>query len=191
MEHNPSRHHRKSIRLKEWDYAEPGAYFVTLCVHGRECLFGKIVNGGMRLNECGGIVHDEWKRTFQIRPELHIDEFVIMPNHFHAIIFIRDSRRGDPPVAPTKMRPHGPKPFSIGAAMAGFKSVTTKRINQIRNTPGSPVWQRNYYDHICRNGNELNRIREYIRNNPSQWDSDEENPCGKSPRYVAMLNPQQ
>ncbi|MGB8645104.1 MAG: hypothetical protein WCF84_07695 [Anaerolineae bacterium] len=87
----PSKHHRRSIRLKGYDYSQPGAYFITLVTNDRECLFGEIVNGEMRLSECGRIVQEEWLRTAKIRPNVQLDEFVIMPNHFHAVLIITDA----------------------------------------------------------------------------------------------------
>jgi len=143
----------------------------------------------MILNVYGKIIRDEWMRTAQIRKEIEIGEFIVMPNHFHGIVFIRgrgdrpvaplatiaDSIQGRPPVAPTEDRP-GPKPKSISSFLAGFKSSVTKRINKLRETPGAPVWQRNYYERIIRNGIEFNRICEYIASNPVNWNDDENNP---------------
>ena len=131
----------------------------------------------MVLNGTGEIVDKEWIRSAEIRREIELDVFVVMPNHFHGIVFLRgdgDSRRGDRPVAPTTK--HGPQPKSIGALIAGFKSTVTKRINESRQTPGMMVWQRNYYEHILRDDDDLNRIREYIINNPARWAEDEDNP---------------
>ena len=164
---------RRSIRLQGYDYSKAGAYFVTICTQNRECLFGEIVNGEMRLNEAGRVVADEWLKTAEIRDEIELDEWVVMPNHVHGILVIAD-RRGDPPVAPTNrpVAPTGPQPRSIGAVMAGFKSAATKRINELRQTPGIKLWQRNYWEHIVRNEPELNRIQEYIHNNPAQWELD-------------------
>jgi putative transposase len=200
-------HSRRSVRLQGYDYSRSGAYFMTICVRDRECLFGEIADGKMELNPFGKIVSEEWKGTFQIRHELKMDEYVIMPNHFHGIIVIRDvpvgatrrvahnattvntGERATQRVAPTNGT--GPESGSIGAIIGQFKSISTKRINRLRNTPGHPVWQRNYYDHIIRDEKSLFQIRTYIRNNPSNWDSDEENPvCGRPPRYVALPNPQ-
>lgn len=192
---------RRSIRLKGYDYSQDGAYFVTLCTYNRECLFGKIHNKKMILSALGKIVADEWEKTPQIRKEIKLDEWVLMPNHFHAVVFIiNDSHRtgdyctGDQPVARTwhpsiprtshpliprtslpSIAPTGPKSKSIAALMAGFKSSVTKHINKKRNRPGCPVWQRNYYEHIVRNEESLNRIRKYIQNNPLKWDLDKNN----------------
>jgi len=195
MKFNPEIHHRRSIRLRGYDYSRNGAYFVTICSWNRECLFGSItgVKSGkpeMVLNEYGEIVRDEWSRTALIRKEIDIDEFIVMPNHFHGIVFIRgrgdrpvaqmatitNEMRGDRPVAPTEDRP-GPRPQSIGSFLAGFKSIATKRINEIRQTPSAPVWQRNYYERIVRDEIEFDRIREYIIDNPANWKDDENNPA--------------
>ena len=88
------RYHRRSIRLKGYDYTQPGAYFVTICTHGRKMLFGRVVDGEMALNEFGEIVREEWFKTAQVRPyvRLYEDEFVVMPNHIHGIIWIVESR---------------------------------------------------------------------------------------------------
>jgi putative transposase len=95
MTFNPAKHHRHSIRLPEYDYTQPGAYFVTICVKNRDCLFGEIVNGEMRLNEYGEIVTEKWRWLAQQYPYVKLDEFIVMPNHFHGILWIRDiSRRG-------------------------------------------------------------------------------------------------
>jgi putative transposase len=194
MKFNPEIHHRRSIRLKGYDYSRNGAYFVTICSWNRECLFGEIAGmkaskPEMLLNEYGKIVRDEWMGTSLIRKEIEIDEFVVMPNHFHGIVVIwgRGDRpvaplttivgsiQGRPPVAPTEDR-SGPKPKSIGSFLAGFKSIATKRINENRQSTGAPVWQRNYYERIVRNEIECKRIREYINNNPANWNDDENNP---------------
>ena len=190
MKYDPEIHHRRSIRLRGYDYSQAGAYFVTICTQGRECFFGDIVEGEMRLNDAGRVVADEWIKSAEIRREIELDDWGVMPNHFHGILVIagRDTvfgGRGDRPVAPT-----GPQPRSIGAVMAGFKSAVTKRINERRKTPGEKLWQRNYWEHVIRNESELNRIREYIHNNPSQWEMDKLNPQhpawnGKGDRPVA------
>jgi len=125
-------------------------------------MLGNIVNGEMRANKFGRIIETEWLKTPQIRKNVELDEYVVMPNHFHAILFI--IRRGVLQYAPTnKFRSPSQ---TIGSIVRGFKSAVTKRTNKLRNTPGIPVWQRNYYERVVRNENELNRIREYIQNNP-------------------------
>jgi putative transposase len=155
VKYNLDTHHRRSIRLKEYDYSPAGGYFVTVCTHKGECFLGKIVNGKMVLNEYGKIVRDEWLKTKQIRKNIKIDEFVVMPNHVHGIIIIMDSGRGTLQLAPTVEQFAKPVSNSIPTIIRLFKSATTKRINQIRHTPGIHVWQRNYYEHVIRNEDDL------------------------------------
>ncbi len=179
---NPDIHHRRSVRLKGYDYSQVGVYFVTICAHNRECLFGEIVEmvgkQEMVLNEFGQVVQDEWVRSAEIRAEIALGEFVVMPNHFHGIVRIVNDRRGDRPVAqmPVATTIPGPQPKSIGALLAGFKSAVTKRINEIRKSPGVPVWQRNYHEHIIRNDADYNRIAEYVAANPQRWIEDRLHP---------------
>jgi len=175
MKYDPQNHHRHSIRLKDYDYSQAGGYFITICTHNRECLLGEIENGQMMLNEYGRIVMREWSKTDKIRTDVQLDNFVVMPNHIHGIIVIC---RGVLQYAPTEYTPSSFKPPSqtIGAIVRGFKSAVAKQINRLRNTLGAPVWQRNYYEHIIRNEKELNHLREYIINNPLQWELDRENP---------------
>ncbi len=197
MKFNPETHHRRSIRLKNYDYIQPGAYFITIVTNKRQCLFGKIENGVMRLNEFGEIVRDEWFKSNEIRREIVLNdyEFVVMPNHIHGIVWIVENNdmgtngniivgaNGRSPLQKQSNKNQPPthsdsplirmSPKSISSFVAGFKSAVTKQINQLRQTPGIPVWQRNYYEHITRNDDELQRIREYIINNPINWELDE------------------
>jgi len=189
MTYDPRKHHRCSIRLKGYDYTQAGAYFVTIVTHDRECLFGEVVDGQMRLNPFGEIVREEWFRTAVVRPYVMLapDEFVVMPNHIHGIIWITGGR-GDPvgrPYDPVgrphdndrdDQRSHGPAAGSVGAIIGQIKSIAAKRINALRGTPAAPVWGRNYYEHIIRYETSLNRIRRYIAANPSQWAEDHEHP---------------
>jgi REP element-mobilizing transposase RayT len=200
MKYNPEFHHRRSIRLKEYDYSQAGAYFVTLCVWQKKCLFGTIVDGIMNLNGNGRIVEKEWLNTGAVRPHVDLDEYMVMPNHFHGILVIGNNdlvgarrclaqnampqdetmssecgaihgeTRATQRVAPTI------KSGTMGAIIGQFKSMVTKQINIIRDTAGAPLWQRNYYEHIIRDERELYAVRKYIRYNPQKWDEDEENP---------------
>jgi REP element-mobilizing transposase RayT len=189
MTYDPTKHHRRSIRLKGYDYTQPGIYFITLVTFQRKLIFGDILDGVMRLNNIGRIVKAEWLRTTEIRPYVTLDEYVIMPNHIHGIIIINDNNSpvGATGGSPLQTRqtdiksPHGPAPQSLGAMIAGFKSAATRQLNRTRNTPGKPVWQRNYYDHIIRDEEEWDHIRKYIQANPSQWQTDRENPNTQSP----------
>ncbi|QUW01469.1 transposase [Chloracidobacterium sp. MS 40/45] len=263
MRYDPERHHRRSIRLKDYDYTRMGAYFVTLCTRNRTCLFGEIVAGEMRLNEYGEIVQEEWFRSAEIRREIVLfsDEFVVMPNHIHGIVRIVESPNAhvgatgptagatdatvgatdatagatdatagatdatagatdatagatdatagatdatvgatdatagatdamvgatDATVGATGRSPlQGPAKRSLASFVAGFKSAVTKRINDRRGTPGATVWQRNYYEHIIRHEESLNRIRAYILNNPLQWHLDHEHaPATDAPPWA-------
>ncbi len=172
MKFDPAQHHRRSIRARGYDYSKPGAYFVTICVNQHECLFGEVIGEAVQLNECGKIVWDEWTKTPTLRPDIDLDVFVVMPNHLHGILIITDRRRGVLQYAPTFRSPSQ----TIGALVRGFKSAVTKRINEMRNTPGVAIWQRNYYDHIVRNDDDLLRCRQYILDNPLKWELDENHP---------------
>ncbi|MFH1061568.1 MAG: transposase [Candidatus Omnitrophota bacterium] len=167
---------RKKHRLKDYDYTQNGLYYVTICTYDRELLFvgprRDVAYTIYEINENGKIVQDEWTKIEQLRNNIVLDEYVIMPNHIHGIIIINDtatSRRG----------PTGKfgKPISgsLSTIIGLFKTAVTKRINQKRNTPGKSVWQKSFYDHVIRNDTSLQNIREYIRNNPLTWDNDEEN----------------
>jgi putative transposase len=183
MTYDPTRYHRRSIRLAGYDYSREGAYFITICSAGRACIFGQICDGRMQLSSAGAIVNEEWHRSAEIRRELRLDAFVVMPNHIHGIVFVIAPSVGAHGGAPSGGAPvphpsllDGRRPRSLGSFVAGFKSATTSRINAERGTPGEPIWQRNYYDHIVRNAADLGRIRRYIAANPARWSMDRENP---------------
>lgn len=144
----PNKHHRRSIRIPGYDYAEPGAYFITVCAFNKALLFGEISEGEMHLNAEGLIVAEEWVRTERVRPNLSLDEYVVMPNHLHAIVIVDHDVGATRWVAHENRQTPGPSPDSIGAIVGQFKSVSTKRINARANTPGNRVWQRNYYEHV-------------------------------------------
>ena len=171
---DPRKHHRRSIRLRDYDYSRPGAYYVTICSHRRECLFGEVVGSEMRYNEFGRGVCECWEGLPKRYPNVDLDEWIVMPNHMHGIIVIVDDRcRGGSRTAPTK---NVIKRKPLGRLIGAFKTVSTKHINEMRGTPGAMAWQRGYYEHIIRDGADLNRIRRYIRNNPARWAEDENNP---------------
>jgi putative transposase len=163
---NPLLSHRRSIRLKGYDYSQSGVYFITMCTHNRELLFEEEI--------VTNILDKEWLNTGRIRQNVILDEFVVMPNHLHGIIVITHGV-GAYGHTPLQNRFKSPSK-TVGAIIRGFKSTTTKQINLFHNTPGIPIWQRNYYDHIIRNEDEMNKIREYIKNNPLKWSLDRENP---------------
>jgi len=185
MKYNPEIHHRRSIRLKGYDYTQPGAYFVTFCAYQRLHLFGEVVNGEVILNGRGKIARDEWFKTAELRPyvKLYEDEFVIMPNHGHGIIWIVDEVDEGRPVGirrrriPTDNIEKFGKPVkgSIPTIVRAYKSAVTYAVNKLENQRGAVLWQKNYYEHIIRNERELNNITQYIRNNPLNWQLDRDN----------------
>ncbi len=187
VKYNSEKHHREALRLKGYDYTQRGAYYVTICTQRRSCLLGTIKDGEMVLNHAGEMVQKIWNDLSIKCPEMVIDEFIIMPNHVHGIIFIVgaplvgalcvESRMGGQNRAGTRPAPTA----SLGDIVGIFKSISTHHyaINVHTNNWTSfhgKLWQRNYYDHIIRSDNELNRIRQYILNNTLQWDNDENNP---------------
>ncbi len=178
MKYDPEKHHRRSIRIPGYDYSQGGMYFVTICTRDRECLFGDMVDGGMRLNKFGYIVHEEWEKSVEIREEIELDAFVVMPNHIHGVVIITVGNVGATGRSPLRS---GPPKRSLGALVGGLKSAVTKRINDLRGTPGIPIWQPNYYEHIIRNAESLTRIRQYIFDNPARWAFDRENPAATTP----------
>jgi len=156
---------KPSNRLPGYEYNRPGAYFIIICTHKRQNLFGALDENRVVLNNIGKIVESEWYRTGYLRANVGIfkDEFIINPNHFHGIIWILDVGETGP-VA--RINPGGIQPNSLGSIIGQFKSQVTRKVNQIRETPKQSVWQRNYYERIIRNVKELNYIRNYIENNP-------------------------
>jgi len=178
MRRQHGRHQRRSIRLKDYDYSQPGAYFITVRTVNLECIFGRISNGAMRLNMYGKIVRKCWDDLPNHYLNVKLDVFVIMPDHVHGIIFIENDPdyyvgAGFKP-APTKETK--PKKHGLPEIIRAFKTFSSRRINKRRNTVGSPVWQRGFYDHVIRNEQDLNRIRDYIINNPLRWHLDKYNP---------------
>ena len=184
MTYNPDIHHRSSVRLKEYDYSLNGLYFITVCAQDKKCLFGKITDGTMRLNDAGRIVEVELMKTPQIRPNMVIHEHIIMPNHIHFIIQITHRRGGlNPPdninetnvinIMGNEQRgciqggfnPPLQYANTIGSMVRGFKSTVTKQI-------GHSIWQRNYYEHIIRNQHSYEEISDYIITNPLRWEKD-------------------
>lgn len=191
MKYDPDVHHRRSIRWKGFDYSAAGAYFVTVCVQGRECFFGKMVGGEMVMNAAGKMVQSTWETLPERFPHLALDECVVMPNHFHGILWIvgaplvgapgqdiqkpihtrADARRAGTRPAPT-----------LGDIVGAFKSLSTNAYIEGVNNHGWPpfagrLWQRNYYERVIRDEEEMRAARQYIRENPATWDIDAENPA--------------
>ena len=188
---------RKSIRLKEYDYSQPGAYFVTICTQNRLCLFGDVVNAEMVLNDPGRMVWQWWEELNNKFPNMETDAGMVMPNHFHGILMFHEpvgaTLRGRPGgrketddrVDSDEGHPHRGAPTidapTLGDVAGWFKTMTTNEYIRSVKEHGWPrfsgkLWQRDYYEHIVRDDDELNRSREYIIYNPANWDADEDNP---------------
>ena len=178
-------HKRKSIRLRNWNYASHGYYFVTICVNNRQCLFGKIINNQIILNEYGKIIKFTWLDLVNHNRGILLDEFVVMPNHIHGIIIVG---AGSKPALIISGAGLEPAPTALSEIVRQFKTFSANLINKLRNAPGVKLWQRNYYDHIIRNEQSLNALRAYINNNPIQWSTDKYNrfcPPACPPKAVA------
>jgi REP element-mobilizing transposase RayT len=189
------RYGRRSIRLKGYDYTRDGAYFVTVCTHGRAHVFGTVVNDEMRSNACGREVDRSWVWLAEQYPYVRLDEWIVMPDHIHGIVVITDGmntegpRRGGSRTAQTRtvsparfvdgpnvgVNHSGsvpPKRKPLGRLIGAFKTVSTRRVNDLRSTPGARLWQRNYYDHVKRKELSMRHTREYIARNPLLWEPD-------------------
>jgi putative transposase len=169
---------RRSIRLPDYDYTADGAYFFTICTCEKACVFGEIIESVMILNEWGQIVQAEWEKTAALRPYIELDAFVVMPNHFHGILVIKDTvDQGMMHHAPTKNSPSSrqfskPQADSVASIMGTFKAAVTRQINRLRGEISPPIWQRNYYEHIIRDPQRYEFIRSYIETNPQRWVED-------------------
>lgn len=169
---------RKSLRLRDYDYARVGMYFMTICAHDRACLFGSILADKMHMNELGSVIENCWNALPERHPQISLDAFVVMPNHVHGIVVIEAAEPGAMNRAPT-----------LGEVVRAFKARCTRAWNAATHRPGhATLWQRNYHEHVIRNASDLTRIREYIENNPAQWAIDRNNPaCDSAPDAASSL----
>ena len=168
---------RRSIRLKGFDYSNPGAYFVTICVQNKKCIFGRVVNGTMVLNRYGKLAEQKLKSIPHRHENTAIHHFIVMPNHVHAIIEIYSPDDKTvvgvihelplPRQLKTGMKER--RTMLIPMIVGEYKMQTAKEINHLRNNAGERFWQRNYYEHILRNDADYDKCAEYIRNNPLTW----------------------
>ncbi|NMB68413.1 MAG: hypothetical protein GYA20_06600 [Chloroflexi bacterium] len=174
-------HHRHSIRLRGYDYTAAGAYFITICTHGRACLFGPVVDGEMRLSEIGKIAQAQWDQIPARFENVEMGPNVVMPNHMHGILIVR---AGLAPAPGVNMRqPQGPGqpqglplPKTVGDIVGAYKSLVVNeclKVYKSQNRFLGKVWQRNYYEHIIRDEQSYENIAAYILNNPRQWDADQ------------------
>ena len=168
--YNPYIHHRRSIRLKGYDYSQAGLYFITICCQDRICRFGHIENGEMILNAYGKIAYDEWAKLSDRFPNFKMNVFQIMPNHMHGIILLNDTVVGATArVAPT----------TVCDIVGAYKSLVANgclHIYKMNNEIMGKLWQRNYYEHIIRNEQSHHNISAYIINNPAKWKEDKFHP---------------
>lgn len=181
---DPRIHHRRSIRLKGYDYASEGMYYITLCVADRGCLFGGITDGGMALSAFGRIVDETWQWLELQYNHVELGPYVVMPNHLHGILILKTDNMsgvwngsgndvGGSRTAPTNTSSSAiAKRKTIGRLIGAFKTVSTKKINVLRGTAGDVVWQRDYSDHVIRNEQSCDFITNYIWSNPEKWESD-------------------
>ena len=213
MNYNSQKHHRRSIRLAEYDYSKGGEYFVTICTRNSEQILSNPpkpdVNIGValaathlletppnpepdsafqfELTPIGEIVDRNWRTLPERFPVISLDEYVIMPNHLHGIVFINESdqsRQGDAGkrvgARPTPTAQISPPTPTLGMIVGAFKSKSVKDVLAHIEENGldmiGKIWQRNYFERVIRNERDLDNIRTYIRNNPVNWDQDDENP---------------
>ena len=183
---DPKKHHRRSIRLPEYDYAQAGAYYVTIVAWHRESRFGEVMNKEMMLSSFGLLAKQQWEKLPNRFPNIELGAFVIMPNHIHGIIVTTSGRGTAKDLnnldgersrrAPTREGFQKPVNGSVPTIIRSYKSAVAYRINLMRRTQGVPVWQRNYWEHIIRNQQDLQNKTDYIEANPILWDEDDENP---------------
>jgi REP element-mobilizing transposase RayT len=194
MPYDPRKHHRRSVRLRGYDYAGGGTFFVTICAHRKEPLFGEVAGGEIRLNAVGEIARDEWYRSAEMRAEVLLDAFVVMPNHIHGIVALDGSVAGGGDDRARALAPGGARgaPLqrpagSLGAFVAGYKARVTSRVRALTGESGKRVWQRNYYEHIIRDDREADEIRLYVVNNVLTWADDPDNPAASGRTACAPI----
>jgi putative transposase len=194
MKYNPGIHHRRSIRLKRHDYAQAGEYYVTLCVKNRECLLGEIFQDQVKLSPIGEIAKACWKEIPQHFSNAGLDEFVIMPNHIHGILSLKEHAHDLVGVEYIQPQRGGPRqkrneyqhviPKSVGSIVRSFKGAVTRKCRQ-KELAGFR-WQSGFYEHVIRNAKDLERIRRYILENPVNWNADDEHPSNVKPSREQM-----
>jgi len=193
MKYNPDIHHRRSIRLKRYDYSQAGLYFITICTQNRLCLFGKIKESNLQLNDAGIMIEHQWQELIYRFDNIKLHQFIVMPNHFHGIVEsvgvplvgtqnAEQRQTKQRPIEqpqteqPPKGQPQGIAP-TVGDVVGAFKSLSTNDyIRNVKQNNWQPfnkkIWQRNYYEHIIRNEKSYDQISEYIQTNPLKWQDD-------------------
>ena len=167
---------RKTVRLHGFDYASGGGYFVTLCASERHSLFGRIEEALVVLSRIGEIVQRCWLELPRHFPTVMVDEYTIMPNHVHGILFLTEDETGTACRAPTREEFGKPAPASLSTIIRSLKSAVTREARADGFIMNESIWQRGFYEHVVRSESELEEVRKYIFNNPAQWEFDKENP---------------
>lgn len=188
MKYDPQKHHRRSIRLKGYDYSQAGAYYFTIVAQNRAELFGHVVDGEMQLNDAGEMLWEQWTVLPSRFANVELDEFIVMPNHVHGILLITDREQTQMGEGNTGQA-QGAAPtadLALGNILGAWKSIVSgEYIKGVRQTSWEPfdrkLFQRNYWEHIVRNERELDAIRAYIINNPANWAEDDQNPKNVKP----------
>ena len=176
MDRYKNKYRISSTRLQTWNYANEGAYFITICTKNREHFFGEIIEGKMILNEIGRLTEIEWAKTIEIRQDMNLElgAFVVMPNHFHAIVIIKENEfnnsNNNDGMSNKPQNQFGPQSKNLAAIIRGFKSAVTAQARKLGNSDFA--WQTLYHDHIIRNNQSFENIQNYILNNPEKWDED-------------------
>ena len=195
MKYKPhKKHHRRSIRLKGYDYSQAGAYFVTICVHNGQSLLGKIEQNEMKLNASGQLTVQAWHDLPNHYQHVELGAFVTMPNHVHGIIILTNpvgaglqpaqtNTISQPAQTRAGLKPAPTKRHGLPEIVRAFKTFSARRINKLRGSTGKPFWQRNYYEHIIRNERAFNAIQTYIVNNPINWKDDKLHPTAPSNQF--------
>jgi putative transposase len=189
MGYDPNIHHRRSIRLKGYDYSQAGLYFITINILRRKCLFGTIEHQEMILNDFGIIANQQWEKLPEQFTNIALDVFQVMPNHIHGILLLKDAAPVGVGLAPARDNTIPARETRVGTSPVPTKTTTVGNIvgaykSQVANLclkifkqkhPGEimgKLWQRNYYEHIVRDEQSFLRIADYITNNPSNWNED-------------------
>ena len=170
---------RKANRLRDYNYSQPGSYFVTICTKEQKCLFGRVSGSEMQLNALGQIVINTWLEVIESSSNATSDYSIVMPNHFHAILNIENNELEKNLLMSDKESEQRRKTMLLSKVIGRFKMQSAKRINHARNLSGEALWMRSYWDRVIRNEEELMKIREYIQNNPLKWELDKLNPKNK------------
>ena len=171
MPYDPNKHHRSSVRIKGYDYTQPGVYYITICTEARQCIFGEVIDGQMQLNLLGHLAHTCWLEIPNHFPRFQLDTFVIMPDHVHGLLAIVDNTpvKTQQRRVPTPEKLGQPVRGSIPTAIRSYKSAVTRFIHKFCETTEVPVWQDGFYESIIRDEESLNCKRQYITNNPQRW----------------------